>query len=80
MLGVFVLRWRQPALPRPYRTWGYPVTPLIFLAISGWMLAYIAALDNPRRIAGWPRTLLVGLIVYFVSRQARRGPNRERRP
>src|SRR5205814_1944358 len=24
--GVYVLRWRQPDLPRPYKTWGYPVT------------------------------------------------------
>src|ERR1044071_7642959 len=27
--------------PRPYRTWGYPVTPLIFLAISLWMLEHL---------------------------------------
>jgi APA family basic amino acid/polyamine antiporter len=33
--GVFVLRWRRPDLPRPYRVWGYPVTPLIFLTIEG---------------------------------------------
>ena len=38
VFGVFVLRWRQPDLPRPYKVWGYPITPLIFLAISAWML------------------------------------------
>ena len=32
VLGVFVLRIGQPNLPRPYRVWGYPVTPIIFLA------------------------------------------------
>jgi APA family basic amino acid/polyamine antiporter len=36
--SVFVLRAREPAMPRPYRTWGYPVTPLIFLAVSAWYL------------------------------------------
>ena len=41
VLGVFVLRWRRPDLPRPYRTWGYPVTPAIFLAVSGWMLWHL---------------------------------------
>src|SRR5438477_5062949 len=41
VLGVFVLRWRQPDLPRPYRVWGYPVTPAIFLAISAWMLVHM---------------------------------------
>jgi APA family basic amino acid/polyamine antiporter len=41
VLGVFVLRFRQPNLARPYRTWGYPVTPLVFLAVSAWMLWHI---------------------------------------
>ena len=30
--SVFVLRVRQPDLPRPYRTWGYPFTPLLYVA------------------------------------------------
>ncbi len=30
VVGVIVLRFREPKLARPYRTWGYPVTPLIF--------------------------------------------------
>src|SRR5687767_4499788 len=29
VLGVFVLRFREPDLPRPLRAWGYPFTPLI---------------------------------------------------
>ena len=32
--GVFVLRRRQPDLPRPYRTWGYPVVPALFVILS----------------------------------------------
>jgi APA family basic amino acid/polyamine antiporter len=36
--SVFVLRRREPQLQRPYRTWGYPVTPVIFLAVSAWYL------------------------------------------
>lgn len=39
--GIFVLRWRQPDLPRPYRTWLYPLPPLIYLTVTGWTLAYI---------------------------------------
>ena len=34
VLGVIVLRYTEPAHPRPYRTWGYPVTPLIFLSVT----------------------------------------------
>jgi APA family basic amino acid/polyamine antiporter len=40
VLGVIVLRAREPGLPRPYRTWGYPVTPLLFVGLSGWMAAH----------------------------------------
>ena len=36
--SVFVLRSREPQMVRPYRTWGYPITPLIFLAVSAWYL------------------------------------------
>src|SRR5262249_37850794 len=40
MVGaVIVLRIRQPGLPRPYRMWGYPVTPVLFIAVTFWFLA-----------------------------------------
>ena len=35
---VIVLRVRRPDLPRPYRAFGYPVTPVLFLAVSLWMM------------------------------------------
>jgi basic amino acid/polyamine antiporter, APA family len=68
VLGVFVLRWRRPALERPYRAWGYPVTPLIFLAISGWMLWHLLAEQSTRipSLLGLV-TAAFGLIIYFIS-------------
>jgi APA family basic amino acid/polyamine antiporter len=33
-LGVVILRRKHPELPRPYRMWGYPVTPLLFAAVA----------------------------------------------
>ncbi len=68
VLGVFVLRWRRPELPRPYRTLGYPVTPLIFLAISGWMLWHLLAAPSTREASLWGlATAALGLVVYWVS-------------
>ena len=68
VLGVFVLRWRRPDLPRPYKVWGYPITPLIFLAIEFWMMANL--LSNPSTrgpsLLGLA-TALLGLVIYFVS-------------
>ena len=70
VLGVFVLRWREPTLPRPYRTWGYPFTPIIFLAISVWMLWHMLADGTTRNPSLWGygncRTGIGGL---FCGRQ-----------
>lgn len=68
VLGVFVLRWRRPDLPRPYRTWGYPITPLIFLVISFWMLEHMLADPDTRTPSLRGLWLMVlGLAVYFLS-------------
>ena len=68
VLGVFVLRWRSPELPRPYRTWGYPVTPAIFLAVSGWMLWHMLADSSTRGPSLWGvATAALGLILYYLS-------------
>ena len=39
--GVFVFRRRMPDAPRPYRTWGYPVVPIVYLAVTAWLLGRI---------------------------------------
>jgi APA family basic amino acid/polyamine antiporter len=68
VLGVFVLRWRQPNLERPFRAWGYPITPLIFLAVSGWMMWHLLAESTTRlpSLLGLA-TALSGLVLYLVS-------------
>ena len=38
VLGVFILRKKRPDLPRPYRTWGYPVTPAVFILAALFVL------------------------------------------
>ncbi|GAA4000692.1 amino acid permease [Hymenobacter fastidiosus] len=70
VLGLFVLRVRRPDLPRPYRAWGYPLTPLLFLALSGWTLVFILR-DKPLESLYGLLTLLGGLLVYFLGRRMR---------
>ena len=41
VLAVIVLRYRSPDAERPYRTWGYPIVPLLFLAVYIWFLAQV---------------------------------------
>ena len=38
VLALFVLRRRRPDLPRPYRAWGYPVVPAIYVLVSVFFL------------------------------------------
>jgi basic amino acid/polyamine antiporter, APA family len=38
VLGVIKMRITHPKLPRPYRAWGYPVTPVIFLSVTMFMM------------------------------------------
>jgi basic amino acid/polyamine antiporter, APA family len=63
VLGVIVLRYTQPELPRPYRAWGYPVTPLIFLSVTLFMMLYLVVEQPVQSLAG-AFTMLTGLLVY----------------
>jgi APA family basic amino acid/polyamine antiporter len=67
VLGLFVLRIREPDLERPYRVWGYPVTPAIFLLMGAYLLIY-SAYRNPWESGLGFLTLLAGIVVYFLCR------------
>lgn len=68
VLGVFVLRWKNPGLARPYRTWGYPFTPIIFLLVTGWMLVFVLR-DKPVESLAGLATVLAGLVFYLIDRK-----------
>jgi len=68
VLGVYVLRYRQPDLPRPYRTWGYPFTPAIFLLLNGWTLAYVA-LNQPQETLVGCGIMVMGLALYGLQKK-----------
>ncbi|MDI7267523.1 MAG: amino acid permease [Myxococcota bacterium] len=63
--GVFVLRRREPSLPRPYRTWGYPATPALFVALSSWMVVH-SLIERPWIALAGLGTVASGLAAYAV--------------
>jgi APA family basic amino acid/polyamine antiporter len=69
VLGLIVLRFRQPNLPRPYRVWGYPITPLIFLVVTLFMMLYTIQQRIVESLLGLV-TALVGLGFYYIVRPA----------
>lgn len=73
VLGVFVLRWRRPDLPRPYRTFAYPVTPLIYLALTGWTLTFVLV-NKPMEGLFGLAIIGAGLAFYGLSAAGNRAP------
>ncbi len=67
VVGVIVLRRREPSLPRPYRVWGYPWTPLFFAAFSLWTLIVVVR-DRPMEAVGGAVTLgVAALLTWLVA-------------
>ncbi len=56
---VVVLRFRRPQMARPFRTWGYPVTPLLFLGVSVWALVW--------NFRGRPVESTLSLVTVFIG-------------
>jgi APA family basic amino acid/polyamine antiporter len=65
---VIVLRVRRPEAPRPFRTWGYPWTPLLFLAVSLWMMFW-AFRGRPLESSLALVTVAVGGVLFALSRR-----------
>lgn len=62
--AVFTLRKRFPEMPRPYKTWGYPFTPLIFILFS--LILVISTLfENPRDAAIGILMIASGIPAYY---------------
>jgi APA family basic amino acid/polyamine antiporter len=64
-LAVVVLRYKHPEWPRPYRTWGYPVVPLLFVGFYVWFLGQVY-LGKPLEANAGLVLILLGLPVYYA--------------
>ncbi len=66
VVGVIVLRITQPNLPRPFRVWAYPLTPIIFAVVTLFILVYLVRGQPMESLAGLA-LMLTGLIVFALS-------------
>jgi len=62
--GVFVSRFRNPDAHRPYKTWGYPVTPLLFILFSIYLVLN-TLVENPRDSLIGVGIVLIGIPAYW---------------
>src|SRR6266581_1732732 len=68
--AVIRLRYKAPLLARPYRTWGYPVTPIVFIAFAIW-LVYNTIVETPKDSAIGAGLILLGLPGYWYWKRGR---------
>jgi APA family basic amino acid/polyamine antiporter len=64
VIGLIVLRIKNPGLERPYRTFGYPVTPLLFILSNLWIIIY-SIKDNPYVLLYGGGTIVAGILIYI---------------
>jgi len=66
--AVFVLRKREPELPRPYKVWGYPWTPTVFLLVNVWILFYTFKEQPIESIIG-VSLFLASIALYYLGKK-----------
>ena len=70
---VFVFRWREPQAARPYRMWGYPFVPALFIAVAAALLCYTFWNERPNSWYGL-LIILAGIPVFaYFAFLRRRG-------
>jgi basic amino acid/polyamine antiporter, APA family len=69
--AVFILRWQRPDAPRPYRAWGYPIVPLVYILVA---LALMIDLLVTKPSYTWPGLIIAisAVPVYAWMARARR--------
>lgn len=73
LAGLFILRWKRPEMPRPYRAIGYPVLPALYIVMAGFLEIQLLRY-KPQYT--WPGLIivLVGLPVYGLWKLAGKQP------
>ncbi|KAI94563.1 amino acid permease [Rhodomicrobium udaipurense JA643] len=75
VLGVIVLRIRRPDLPRPYMAWAYPLTPVLFLAVTGSVLVHLL-IERPGQSLASLGLMIAGLFIYAISAKFSAAPSK----
>jgi len=71
VFGLFVLRIRQPNLDRPYKVWGYPFTPAIFIILNIWILFYTFKIQPFESLIGFG-IVIISIALYFVGNKQKK--------
>lgn len=72
IIGIFILRQKRPDAPRPYKAFGYPVLPLIYI-MMGITFCSLLIIYKPKFT--WPGLIitLIGIPIYYFAVQQKKG-------
>tara|TARA_B110000116_G_scaffold111735_1_gene96963 strand:- start:60 stop:461 length:402 start_codon:yes stop_codon:yes gene_type:complete len=65
VISLFILRIKEPDLDRPYKVWGYPLTPMIYLIINCWILFYSFRESTFESLVGLG-IVTTGIALYYL--------------
>ncbi len=66
VLGLFVARWRFPDSTRPYRVSLFPIPPIIYLALTAWILWYVIMFEPIQSLLGF-LLIMIGVGLYWLT-------------
>jgi APA family basic amino acid/polyamine antiporter len=71
IIGIFILRRRRPEAPRPYKAFGYPVLPMIYI-LMGITFCTLLIIYKPKFT--WPGLIitLIGIPIYYIAMQRKK--------
>jgi APA family basic amino acid/polyamine antiporter len=69
ILGIFLLRWKRPDAERPYKAFGYPIVPILYILGASVILIVLFIYQTATT---WPGLIIVltGVPVYFLWRKS----------
>jgi basic amino acid/polyamine antiporter, APA family len=69
--SLILLRYKKPNKERPYKTWGYPITPLIFITIGIWFILNILFANDNAQIQAFAglSVLALGVPIYLYFKK-----------
>lgn len=75
VVSIFVFRWKRPDAERPYRCWGYPVVPALYVLLPALILGnmFVSARERTEALVG-TGFIALGAVVYYAFRLQRSAP------
>jgi APA family basic amino acid/polyamine antiporter len=71
IIGIFILRKKKPQMERPYKAFGYPVLPILYIILGLTFCVFLAIFEPVYSLWGMA-IVLVGIPLYFIAISSRK--------